>query len=234
MKTISKLFFIAIVISIVSCKKDIKTAPPTPAAASYNTIWDFFPNMGVALQVYTINAGTGGSFTSPQGTSVTIPANAFLTSSHVPVTGNVIIQFKDIYKKSDMFLENMPTQLYNSAPLKSGGEFFINPIQNNASLILASGKKITVSQPASLTGGVNAAFPQQAYLWKDTIMRATNCTVCPQYMAIVPIWSLANTDTVQTIAQNYIFSLYPRYDSSSTTNNSGTWCNSDNASYFAS
>src|ERR1017187_3980285 len=125
MKTSKSLILLIAITAIVSCKKDTKssttTPTPTPAADNYSSVNAFFSKNGVAMQTYTINGTTGGSFTSPQGTTVTIPANAFLTQASVPVTGNVTIQFKDIYKKSDMLLSNMPTMMQSGAPLKSGG-----------------------------------------------------------------------------------------------------------------
>ncbi|HEX7412679.1 MAG TPA: hypothetical protein VF411_01445 [Bacteroidia bacterium] len=225
MKTSKSLILLIAIVAVVSCKKDTKsstttTPPPTPTD-NYSSVNAFFSKNGVAMQSYTINGTTGGSFTSPQGTTVTIPANAFLTQASVPVTGNVIIQFKDIYKKSDMLLSNMPTMTYYGNPLKSGGEFFIKAIQNNAALILASGKKITVSQPISLTGGVRDTL-QKAFIGKDTTGNcSTGCTV----FAWVPSTA---ADSVQAF-QNYIFSLYQMNSPA----DSGSWCNSDNSSYFA-
>ncbi len=220
------LFFIATIIIVVSCKKDTKattSTPPSSTSDNYSSVQVFFANNNVAMQTYTVNANTGGSFSSPQGTTVTVPANAFTTQSGTPVTGNVTIQFKDIYKKSDMFLANMPTNIgFGGAPLKSGGEFFIKTVQNNSALILASGKKITVSQPASLTGGIDNAM--KAFILKDSMMN--NCpALCPSAMA----WTPPVADTVSIFSQNYIFSLY-EYNNPV---DSGSWCNSDNATYFA-
>src|ERR1039458_2994117 len=122
MKTSKSLILIIAIVAVVSCKKDTKssttTTPPPPAADNYSSVNAFFSKNGVAMQTCTVNGTTGGSFTSSQGTTVTIPANAFLTQASVPVTGNVTIQFKDIYKKSDMLLSNMPTMGYYGNPLK--------------------------------------------------------------------------------------------------------------------
>jgi hypothetical protein len=226
MKTTNKLFLIAIIVVIISCKKDTKnttTAPPNSNTDNYPSVQAFFSTNNIAIQTYTIDASTGGSFTSLQGTTVTIPPNAFLTKLNVPVTGNVTIQFKDIYKKSDMFLESMPTVMFGGAPLISGGEFFIKAVQNNAALILASGQRIDVSQPSSLTGGVNAAIPQKAFVGIDS----SNCSaICTTSIFWVP----TTADSVKAFSQNYIFSLYQfRFPE-----DSGSWCNSDNSTFFAS
>jgi hypothetical protein len=166
------------------------------------------------MQTYTVDGSTGGSFISPQGTTVTIPANAFLTQASVPVTGNITIQFKDIYTKSDMLLSDKATMTTAGNPLKSGGEFFIKAIANNSALKLASGKKITVNQPASLTGGLDTINKQLPFIGKDTATTG---------------WITAAQDSVNHLAGGYIFSLY----NFNTPVDSGSWCNSDNASYFS-
>jgi len=237
MKIKNKLFLLVIVIStgIVSCKKDTITKTPASSTSpvpitNWAAMQAFFSSNNIVTQTYVVNASAGGSFTSPQGTTITIPANIFLTQANVPVTGNVTIQFKDAYKKSDIFFANMLTQLSNDAPFKSGGEFFIKAIQNNEGLILAPGKKIDVSQSASLTGGINTSLQQQAFIGKDSLIYPTNCTICPDYIINDPIWSVANIDSAKTVAQNYIFSLH-QFNSPV---DSGSWCTTGNASFFAS
>ena len=216
MKTIEKLFFVITVVVIASCEKD----PPIPTATGYDSVSDFFSKNNVAMQTYTIDGTTGGSFISPQGTIVTIPANAFLTQSTVPVSGSVTVQFKDIYKKSDMLLSKMATQTDIGLPLKSGGEFFIKAISSNSALILAPGKKITITQPAMLTGGVDSLNVQQAFVFglaPGGIGPATN------------EWYPSGGDTVYTTASEYVFNMYQF----NTPADSGSWCNSDNTSYFS-
>jgi|ERR1035437_1330323 hypothetical protein len=217
MKKLIKLICIIAIVAIVSCKKKDSTPvtnnPTTTAVDNYSSMADFFSKNNVVMQTYTINATTGGSFTTPQGTVVTIPALAFLTQSSVLVTGNVTIQFKDLYKKSDMFLSNMPPMFYGVAPLKSGGEFFIKAISNNAGLILNTGKCITVAQPATLTGGLDTTNIQQPFVFQpDSAM-----------------WAPTGIDSVGYIANSYVFSLYQM----NTPVDSGSWCNSDNYSYFS-
>jgi hypothetical protein len=237
MKTTSKLFLFVTVISvgIVSCKKDnITKAPVSPVypipVTNDAAMKAFFSSYNIAPQNYNVNASTGGSFTSSQGTTVTIPANIFLTQANVPVTGDVTIQFIDVYKKSDIFLASMLTQSSNGAPLKSGGEFFIKAIQNNEALILAPGKKIDVQQPASLTSGITTASAPQAFTWKDSLIYPTNCTICPDYIINDPLWSLINVDNVQTTTQNYIFSL----NQFNSPVDAGSWCISGDAVFFNS
>ncbi len=218
MNASKKLILIFSILGIISCKKDpsmpLHDSSTTVISENYSSINDFFSKNSVAMQTYNIDGSLGGSFISPQGTTVSVPANAFITQTGSPVTGNVTIQFKDIYAKSDMLLSDMPTTTYWGIPLKSGGEFFIKATSNNSAIILASGKKINVIQPAALTGGLDTLNQQQAFNANDTIPRN---------------WIQNYNDSVHTTAEDYIFSLY-QFNSPA---DSGSWCNSDNASYFS-
>jgi hypothetical protein len=223
------LFFVIVTITLIECKKTTTNTPTTntpttntlTTSEGYTSLSDFFTKNGVAMQTYTISGSAGGSFTSPQGTQVTIPANAFVTNGSTPVTGNLIIQFKDIYKKSDMLLSNMPTQTA-TGPLKSGGEFFIKVLANDIAVTLANGKNIQVQQP----------FMGQV---KDTAMAPFVLAAPTGSINANPVWvnnpQDSNTVAVDpdSIVDSYVFSLYQYNNSES----SGTWCNSDNSSYFA-
>ncbi len=162
------------------------------------------------MQTYTVSSAVGGVFISPQGTKIIIPSNAFISPSNSkPITGNVSMQFKDLYKKSDMLLSDMSTNTYDGAPLKSGGEFFINATSNNSSVAIAPGKNIKIEQPAELTGGIDTISNMQPFALSDSF----------------PIWQFSPMDSVKYSINDYIFSL-------NQLNNPGNWLNTDNASFF--
>jgi hypothetical protein len=181
---------------------------------NYTSADDFFAKNNVATKAYSINAASGGSFTSAQGTVVTIPPNTFVSQSNVPVTGTVTIQFKDIYKKSDMLMANMPTETFYEYPLKSGGEFFIKALSGNTPVDIAQGGKISVAQPANLTGGLDIANAQKPFIFRQDSARG---------------WDRTPADTIIYTAQGYVFNLYHF----SSPVDSGSWCNSDNPTYFS-
>ena len=217
MKKLNLLIVALLMITIYAgCKKnDAATSTPaaTTASDNYTSMAAFHAQNGVPMQTFTINAATGGSYTTPQGTVVTIPANAFQTQAGGVVTGNVTIQFKDIYKKSDMLLSDKGTKYYDGTPLRSGGEFFIKAMQSNAALELVIGKKISVSQPRSQMGVLDTAMVP---------MIAVDTTGLNQ-----PLWFPNPTDSLSLSTNNYIFSLYQMNNPL----DSGSWCNSDQA-YF--
>lgn len=222
MKTIKLLFAsLVIIASIVACEKDrVDEIPTTPKNDdNYSSLAEFYAEFAPKMQTHTISATTGGSFTTAQGTVVTIPANAFETQNGGSVTGSVTIEFKDIYKKSDMLLANKPTMMIWGAPIKSGGEFFIRAKQGANVLRLASGKRIEVFQP--LAGGLavdTAMLP----------MVGANDTIGQGGQLENDGWIIENGDTIDFTASGYIFNLY-QFTSPI---DSGSWCNSDNPSFF--
>lgn len=76
------------------------TTTTTTSSDNYSSLKDFFAENEVSLQTFTVDGTNGGTFTTPQGTKVTIPANAFVTDGGISVTGNITIQFKDFYDKN--------------------------------------------------------------------------------------------------------------------------------------
>lgn len=208
-------------ISVINgCKKET-AAPPvvtnTNTTSNYN-LGAFFSQNGVPIQTYNINALSGGSFTTPKGTVVNIPANAFNTSNGTAYTGNVTIKFRDIYTKSDMLLSNVPTNTSQGSPLKSGGEFFIKAVASNGSALQLNGSApIKVKQP--LNG------------WKlDSAMAPFSNGDTAIITGIAGGWGPAPwSDSVNYTALNYVFTLYTfTYPI-----DSGSWCNSDNSQYFS-
>lgn len=211
MKTIKSAVMVTmvLVLSATGCKKDSASV-----ADNYSSTSAFFASNGVQTQHYTVDAVAGGSFTSPQGTVVMIAPNSFLTQSGGAVTGTVEIDFKDIYKKSDMLLSLAPTVSFGG-PIKSGGEFFIKASQGGTAVKLTGNKAMVVNQPLNGKPIDTAMVP----------MRRVDSPGSQTGM----IWGINGTDTVRYTPSGYVFSLY----NFSSPPDSGSWCNSDNPSYFS-
>jgi len=212
-RTITFACLCALSILILSCKKKSDT-PVT--SATYSSLADFYAKNGVQSQFFNVDAVAGGSFTTPQGTKVTISPNSFVDLSNNPVSGTVRIEFKDIYKKSDMLMTDIPPMLGNGAPLVSGGEFFIRAQQTNSAdslfLNLAKNKFIVVQQP--LNGKPDTAMKPFVLVPDSTAAQ---------------IWQARQMDTVSELSNGYVFALY----NFSSPVGKGTWCNSDNSTYFS-
>ena len=195
-------------ITVLSCKKKSDT-PATPT--TYSSLADFYAKNGVQSQFFNINATTGGSFTTAQGTRVTIGPNSFVDFSNNPVGGIVRIEFKDIYKKSDMLMSQKATIATDTTPLVSAGEFFIKVTQDSILVNLTNKTSISIAQPVNIL--------------KDT------AKMKPFVMTSGGQWLPVTNDSVtyEDQIESYVYTLYHF----STPAGSGTWCNSDNSSYFS-
>ncbi|MES2240221.1 MAG: hypothetical protein V4497_08195 [Bacteroidota bacterium] len=161
-KTIGLLFLAAF--TFVSC--DNQGIDDMPATAA-----DFADVRTAALekitQEFTIKAEDGATvLTSENGVKITINGNC-LTKDGNPVTGNVDIQFVELFDKGTMLVTNKPTMGImpdgNRNLLISGGEFFIKATQNGKAL--ATTCNITLQVPTSLTDGVDNLMT----LWKGIV-----------------------------------------------------------------
>lgn len=133
-------------LTFTGCKKNNEESP-----APTSTIKDFFDKTEVKSQTFTIDTDNGqSSITGNQGTKVTFPANAFITSNGTPVTGAVSIELKEIYNKSDMVLSDRPT-MSNGRILISGGEIFIGATANGQELRLATNTNILIELAPTTT-----------------------------------------------------------------------------------
>ncbi|MFC5682379.1 hypothetical protein ACYE2N_11305 [Flavobacterium sp. MAHUQ-51] len=161
-KTIGLLFLAAL--SFVGCNDEETVETPATAAEFANV-------RQVALdkikQEFTINAGDGAvTLTSKKGVKLTINGNC-LTKDGNPVTGEVKIEYVELFDKGNMLVTNKPTMGImpdgNRNLLISGGEFFIKATQNGKEL--ATTCNMTLLVPANLTGGVDPTMT----LWKGII-----------------------------------------------------------------
>lgn len=111
------------------------------------------------------------TFTSAKGVQLTINGNC-LSNDGSGVTGNVDVEFVELFEKGNMLITNKPTMGINSngdkALLISGGEFFINATQNGEELDISCAMQLIV--PSSLTGGTDPTMT----LWNGNIDEEDN------------------------------------------------------------
>jgi hypothetical protein len=140
------------VLFISSCTNDdLLPLPKYEPSTSYHSVADFHEKHGVPIHTYQFNAASGGTFSTPKGTIVEIPANAFLNSTGQPISGLVKLEIRDIYAKSDMVLSNVTT-MSEEMPLVSGGEAWFRITQNGQAVWLNNANPVTVKM-RQLFGG---------------------------------------------------------------------------------
>lgn len=82
----------------------------------------------------------------PKGTLLHIPSGSFVTQEGQAVKGRVQLELKEIYKRSDYLLSNLPTES-NGQQLVSGGVIYLDATAAGRRLKLAENKKIYVEFP---------------------------------------------------------------------------------------
>jgi hypothetical protein len=96
------------------------------------------------------------SFTSAKGVEVSLYTSC-LTKNGNPVTGDIAVEFVEIFDRGAMALTNKPTMGITTGGeqslLISGGEFYINATQDGIQLQVTCG--ISLYVPAALTGGLD-------------------------------------------------------------------------------
>jgi hypothetical protein len=141
---------------LVGCSKDDKTTY-APTAASLKSLFD--ANKDAIKQTATFDAGSTFTFTSSAGTTITIDGTCLRKNGN-PVTGNVDLEFIELYDKGSMALTNKATMGINSSSelevLDSGGEFYVNAKQGGVDLTTTC--YIPIQVPTSLTGGTKTGM----------------------------------------------------------------------------
>ena len=217
-KQITILAILLLFAAVYSCKRDKTTEDPPAQTDNYTSTANFFAVNATPMQTYTFDAATGGVFTTAKGTVITVPANAFKTQTGGAVTGNVTIQFKDVYKKSDMVLNNLTTHCRNVGPMKSAGMFYIKAMQGANVVGMAPSKNITVAMPVN---GVPIDAQMLPFVLKtDTVPPVWDFS--PVDSVVIPV------DTGDWLSTSYMYHFY-----NNSTNNLGNWNNNDNATYFS-
>lgn len=158
MKTTIKLLITSIIFTTLSCSKNQDETPVyTPTKAALTNLYN--ANFEALKQTATFDASnTNFVFTSNAGTTLTINGTCLRKGSD-PVTGNVDLEFYEIYDRGTMAITNKPTMGYDGTdlvPIETGGEFLIKVKQNGVELKSICG--FNLSTPASITGGIKSGM----------------------------------------------------------------------------
>ncbi len=211
-----------------SCKKKDNEDPvPSNSQATSNlrsarlgSFYDFYTSNSAPLQSFTVNAAAGGRFVLPNGTRVVVPANCFLNMLDKPILGSVTLQFKEVYSKCDMLLNQVFSTVQDGSNFKSAGVFYINVLNNGMPVKFVSGKSILVKQPFK-------GFP-----------------VDPSMMAMAYRDSTTK-DGIKLLPNRWLNSLFNKLDVGVSYYNHkvlalegvpgfGMWCNTGTPTYFTS
>ncbi len=112
-------------------KEDCNAFSALTAADSAEVFSYFAP----PTQTFHISASQTISLQCEQGTEISIPKNAFVFQDGKPVNGNIDLEVREFYQKSDMLLSGLAT-LSDSSVLESGGMLYMEARSNGKKLKL--------------------------------------------------------------------------------------------------
>ncbi|GAA4273871.1 hypothetical protein U6A24_01980 [Aquimarina gracilis] len=144
--TVSFLLLALAILFLGSCNNDDSEMSVPPSINGLEVTAKIIQNREDAKQTHTLDANAGGEVQGDEGTILFFPPNSFLDQNGDPVTGNVTIEFIEIYDKAKMLLTKMPTNGRRPngdiETLVSGGEFYVNATLEEEQLELANGFQI--------------------------------------------------------------------------------------------
>lgn len=201
-------------ILFTGCKNKKSEIPAPSANNASRTAEEFFANNGAQKQAFTINVDNNEAvITGSEGTTVTIPKDAFVTASGQPVSGNIEVQLVEIFDQASMVLSDRPTTS-NGQLLVSGGEIYIGATANGEQLELNASTSILITLPAdSIQTGMTlftANTDSSQFNWNvvpGVVNTQQNPTGVQDTTGIIGSWA---NDTIPYFYYNpseYIFSI---------------------------
>jgi len=104
--------------------------------------------LDMAMTTYNVDAASGGTFTHPSGTIITVPSLAFEDASGNLITGEVQLKFRELDNPIDFMLSGIPMDYDSSGHamvLESDGMIEIHGYQNDVAIRIAPNKIIDVA-----------------------------------------------------------------------------------------
>lgn len=182
MKRLSFLFATALLgaATLSSCYKEnpiidpVFTADSAAMRQGAATMQAFFDRHRPQNERFSIDAAAGGTFTTSNGTRITIAPNAFRLNGN-PVTGPVNVWVRDILTPSQMVLADKPSVATSGRMLECYGQIMVKAEQGGQELQLppnaAMTRTMNVAMPLGTGGGQT---PQDIPLWSgDTSVTIT-------------------------------------------------------------
>lgn len=145
---------LSVLLLATSCTDDIDDNINLEATTSEKFYGLFQAEMTNQTQTFVFDSESGlVTFVSDNGVYLTIDGSC-LRKNGQPVTGQVNLEFIEIFDRSTMLLTNKLTMGLDNGQKKlliSGGEFYINATQDNVNLTLTC--EMSLAVPTALTGG---------------------------------------------------------------------------------
>jgi hypothetical protein len=148
-----------------ACDVDRTDEPGLDPEADVAKLAEFAARHAPPVEQFTLNAAMGGVLTTSRGTRLTFPANAIVTASGQPVSGQVEVRVQQVSAPSEMVLANRPTETAGGDLLISFGEFQVRLRQGANELRLAANQAVNVQAAAPRQGAPGAGGQREIPLW---------------------------------------------------------------------
>ena len=148
MKNYSMYIFFVIVITGCTTKKN--TLPKVGIAnegESYVLLDKALAKIKEAPNKFTINSSKSQDLKLPTGSSIRIPANAFVDKNGIPIKGKVTIEWSEYHSITDVISSGIPMEydsLGKAFNLVTGGMFKINGFQRGEEVFISKNKQLEV------------------------------------------------------------------------------------------
>jgi hypothetical protein len=130
-----------------SCEGKKKEETNIETSPTVSVIKPPIPKLDIPYQNFTVEPDSATVLTTPRGTKIRIPSNAFLDKDGNSVKGKVDITFREFYSPLDFYLAGIP-MTYNENGIEkvfeSGGMVEINATSNKKEVFVNPKNKIKV------------------------------------------------------------------------------------------
>lgn len=134
---------------LTGCKPEEKSESNSTSDSNMRNLQNFLNSNQPRIQEFVLEPDVSNEIIGKKGTRISIPENAFVNAAGNPILGGFSFQLQEIFSPADMmFSQKMTTS--GGQILNSGGELYVNALQNGKRLELAPGKKLGVKVPTKL------------------------------------------------------------------------------------
>ena len=112
-----------------------------------------FKGVDVPFENYTINAAEAQTLSTPSGTQIHIPANAFVDADGKPVEGEVAIRYREFHRAEDIIASGIPMHEPETGDyMETAGMFEIRGDYQGQEVVLRADKKVRVDMASYVEG----------------------------------------------------------------------------------
>ena len=153
-----------------SCDND-DTTPKPKLSLPYNNLNELFARQDVSSESHTIDASSNETITTSSDAKIIINAESFIKNNET-ISGNIDIITKELFRKSDMILLNLPSTS-SSSVLEYGGIIYLDAFQDSVGVDLQNSISVTLPINDQVSGLDDMGKYNQMQTW----MLASNSPV---------------------------------------------------------